>query len=132
MASVHFDMLVPCGDMNQVREVLDMDKKVMNTVLGCFSDHGSECKYLIWVKVFKNGPSKICGRQPLKNLKSYYFKFFKGCLPQLLLGPFLKTLSSIYFKPALRFVSILPSILHLFLRNIQKRLNAVKHWLEMG
>ena len=21
-----------------------------------------------WVKVFKNGPSKICGRQPLKNL----------------------------------------------------------------
>ena len=20
----------------------------------------------IWVKVFKNGPSKICGRQPLK------------------------------------------------------------------
>ena len=23
----------------------------------------------IWVKVFKNGPSKICGRQPLKILK---------------------------------------------------------------
>ena len=23
----------------------------------------------IWDKVFKNGPSKICGRQPLKNLK---------------------------------------------------------------
>ena len=22
-------------------------------------------------KVFKNGPSKICGRQPLKNLKGY-------------------------------------------------------------
>ena len=22
----------------------------------------------IWVKVIKNGPSKICGRQPLKNL----------------------------------------------------------------
>ena len=22
-----------------------------------------------WVKVFKNVPSKICGRQPLKNLK---------------------------------------------------------------
>ena len=26
-------------------------------------------KCFIWVKVFKNGPSKICGRQPLKNLK---------------------------------------------------------------
>ena len=24
---------------------------------------------IISVKVFKNGPSKICGRQPLKNLK---------------------------------------------------------------
>ena len=22
-------------------------------------------------KVFKNGPSKICGRQPLKNMKGY-------------------------------------------------------------
>ena len=25
----------------------------------------------IWDKVFKNGPSKICGTQPLKNLKGY-------------------------------------------------------------
>ena len=45
----------------------------------------------LWDKVFKNGPSKICGRQPLKNLKRYGllkadrstpypFEFFKGCL----------------------------------------------------
>ena len=47
-----------------------------------------------WNKVFKNGPSKICGRQPLKNLngygclsKQYPFKFLKGCLLQILLGP---------------------------------------------
>ena len=33
-----------------------------------------------WNKVFKNGPSKIFGRQPLKNLKG-------------LLGPFLNSLS---------------------------------------
>ena len=26
---------------------------------------------VIWDKVFKNGPSKICGRQPLKNLKRH-------------------------------------------------------------
>ena len=26
---------------------------------------------LIWDKVFKNEPSKIYGRQPLKNLKGY-------------------------------------------------------------
>ena len=25
----------------------------------------------MWDKVFKNGPSKICGRQPLKKLKGY-------------------------------------------------------------
>ena len=25
----------------------------------------------IWVKVFKNEPSKICGKQPLKNVKWY-------------------------------------------------------------
>ena len=24
---------------------------------------------IIWDELFKNGPSKICGRQPLKNLK---------------------------------------------------------------
>ena len=25
----------------------------------------------IWDKVFKNGPNKICGRQPLQNFKQY-------------------------------------------------------------
>ena len=25
----------------------------------------------IWDKVFKTGPSKVCGRQPSKNLKGY-------------------------------------------------------------
>ena len=54
----------------------------------------------IWVKEFKNGPSKICGRQPLKNLKylnrPYHFKCFKGCLPQILLGPFLNILTHIF------------------------------------
>ena len=42
----------------------------------------------IWGKVFKNGPIEICGRQPLKNLH-------KGCLPQILLGPFLNTLTQL-------------------------------------
>ena len=37
----------------------------------------------------------VCGRQPLKNLKGYGLpkQFFKGCLPQVLLVPFLNTLS---------------------------------------
>ena len=51
----------------------------------------------MWVKVFKNGPSNICGRQPLKNLKWYgllhNFNIFKGCLSQILLGQFLNTLT---------------------------------------
>ena len=37
-----------------------------------------------WVKVFKNGPSKS---------RSNHFRFFKGCLPQILLGPLLNTLT---------------------------------------
>ena len=28
-------------------------------------------KTAIWDKIFKNGPSKICGGQPLKKLKGY-------------------------------------------------------------
>ena len=45
--------------------------------------------------------SKICGRQPLKNLKKYglleadSFKRFKGCLLQILLGPFWNPLSQL-------------------------------------
>ena len=55
----------------------------------------------IWDKVFKSGPSKICGRQPLKTWrdivclsKAYPFKFLKGCLPQIFL-PLLNTLTHI-------------------------------------
>ena len=56
--------------------------------------------YFLPLKVFKNGPSKICGSQPFKIWRDmfclsrpYTFKFFKGCLPQILLGPLLNTLS---------------------------------------
>ena len=30
---------------------------------------------MIWVKLFKNEPSKICGRQPLKYLKWYGLEY---------------------------------------------------------
>ena len=53
---------------------------------------------VIWVKVFKNGPSKISGRQPLKTFKLYGLRtltFFKGSLPQILLGPFLHALTHV-------------------------------------
>ena len=51
-----------------------------------------------------NGPSEICGRQPLKNLKymvclgrPYHFKLFKGYVPQILFGPFLNILTQTIF-----------------------------------
>ena len=53
-------------------------------------------------EVLKNGPSEICQRQPLKVLKWYgllkLIKFFKGCLPQIPLGPFLNTLSQLILE----------------------------------
>ena len=75
--------------------------------LSFFLESQKHCKfffwkiiYNIWDKLFKDGQSKICGRQPLKNFEGvwsalgipYPFKFFKGCLPQILLGPFLNPL----------------------------------------
>ena len=45
--------------------------------------------------------------------RTYHFKFFKGCLPQILLGPFLNTLSHmvhqrqlIFFMVALKYLAV--------------------------
>ena len=48
-------------------------------------------------KVFKNGPSKICGRQPLK----------------ILLGPFLNTLPKMYLSGLIQFAQTIGA--HLFM-----------------
>ena len=58
--------------------------------------------YNIWDKVFKNGLSKFCGRQPL----NFPFKFFKACLPQNLLSPLLNTLSHIFILDTSKFNSV--------------------------
>ena len=54
------------------------------------------------IQEFKNGTSKICERRPLKKLagcgllkQTYPFKFFEGCLSQILLGPFSNNVSHI-------------------------------------
>ena len=61
----------------------------------------SDCRYLqvsIWYMVhyleksIKNGPSKICWRQPQQTIS---LQIFKSCLPYILLGPLLNTLSHI-------------------------------------
>ena len=56
-----------------------------------YTKRAGEGEYNVWDNVFKNRSSKICGRQPLKNLR--WGLFFKGCHPQILLGPFLNTFS---------------------------------------
>ena len=46
----------------------------LNSVFLLITGKSSNCLLsanIIWDKVFKNGPSKICGGQPLKNLKGY-------------------------------------------------------------
>ena len=64
-----------------------------------------------WDKVFKNRPSKICGSQPLKNFKGYTSlpkvdHTTKGCVPQILLGPFLNTLTQKKKKMTLHYIKI--------------------------
>ena len=69
--------------------------------------------------VFENESIKICGSQPLKNdmvylSRPYIFNFFKGCLPQILLGPFLNFLSHLYAK-IYRFLSPVSHFSYCFL-----------------
>ena len=70
-----------------------------------FSIAPGKCHKNIWIKVFKNGPSKIFGRKPLKNLsdivrlrRPYQFKFFKCSLRQILLHPFSNILTNLFAK----------------------------------
>ena len=76
------------------------------------------CLLFIWVKVFHNGPSKICGRQPLKNsahaghitskyLKVVWHKFYLSVLEYL--DPFERQFLGVY--------RTLSNFMGLFLRN---------------
>ena len=54
------------------------------------------CLTYRWVKVFKNGPSKICGRQPLKIFTWYILKYFDpNVLNRITALKFLKLVSKI-------------------------------------
>ena len=43
------------------------------------------CSGVKWDKLFKNGPSKICGRQPLKTFTWFILEYFapKHCLKRV-------------------------------------------------
>ena len=53
-------------------------------------------KKTLWDKVFKNGPSKICGRQLLKNLKGYFVPFETPLLRKSVRYSFTVQVSSSY------------------------------------
>ena len=50
-------------------------------------EEGEEgCLEVIWVSVFENGPSKICGWQPLKNLKWLSFTNFSWSILEFIVS----------------------------------------------
>ena len=78
-----------------------------------------QCVPKKWDKVFKNGPSKICGRQPLENLKWYDLLKQTICLQR-------------FWR--LSYTNFTWSILEYFFpndpQNIQSRICIpIKHWL---
>ena len=62
------------------------------------------------VEVFKNGPSKICEKQPLNTKQTILFHIFKGCLPQYFTWSILE-----YLDP---YVTLLTNEFEEFLENI--------------
>ena len=55
----------------------------------------SQFKHIIWVKVFKKADHKVhWGSLALG--RPYHIKYFKSSLPQILLGPFLNTLTHLW------------------------------------
>ena len=70
----------------------------------------------MWFKAFKNGPNKICGKQPLKKLKWHGLP--KQTTSKIFLGPFLNTLTRIMNA----FISYLKNI-YIFTPNSIKYFN---------
>ena len=52
------------------------DKQKCKLIGNILDGYVITCHYIIWDKIFKNGISKICGKQLLKNFKGY------GCFKQ--------------------------------------------------
>ena len=69
-----------CEELSNYWKLLIIERKILqilkNVEVGSEKIWSSFKVYVdnlldVWDKVFKNGASKICGRQPLKNLKGY-------------------------------------------------------------
>ena len=80
---------------------MDKDKKVKKNFVSMPQSVLNEAMYSIMVQVkfvedslYKIRRGMFCFGQTIPG-RPYPFKFFKGCLPQIFLGPFLNTLSQI-------------------------------------
>ena len=51
------------------KAILSPNKTIKESKIKAPSRKNPEKNPYIWDKIFKNGPSKICGRLPLKNLR---------------------------------------------------------------
>ena len=61
----------PCFLLQQHAIPYHIEMSPLTNDQGKISINPNKTKSSIWVEVFKNGPSKICGRQALKKLKWY-------------------------------------------------------------
>ena len=67
--------------------------------------------YNIWIKLFKNGPSKICVRKPLKNLQ--WNGLLKAVFHKNLLDPFLNTMT----------------LMWMIKKTVVRGMSHTKHWI---
>ena len=76
----------------------------------------------MWGKVFKNGPSKICGRQPLKNFTLSILEYFVSCI--------FKVIGS--YRIMTKMVGNHLQILLLILANLSKLINLCIPWNHLS
>ena len=57
------------GSKSSCIDLLITDSKFSFMKTQLFETRWSDYYHIVWVKVFKNGSSKICKRRPLRNLK---------------------------------------------------------------
>ena len=95
-----FSRFFNCANGNRLYKAFHIEIDSSGEYLSLFLTIHQEYFSSIWVKVFKNESSRICGRQPLKNSKLYgllrqaiSLQIIKDCFLQILLRPFLNTLT---------------------------------------
>ena len=120
--SNYFDEHLPTA-ASSINHVLQLVIFLNHFVIGLFNEvqywiiqnqfislFGTRYSRIDLVKIVEDNLQKILSDMIFKSRPYYYFKFFKGCLLQILLGPILNILSHLVLMlPVLS--SVLPTIL---------------------